>query len=948
MTYRRKLIEVAFPLEGVDLASAREKEPFTPNHPRSLHVWWARRPLAACRAILFASLVDDPNQSGVPEALLQQIDLLPPQEERDAIWDSSTPGEQRRQKLLSFLERLALWESRSNPKLLSTARELIRAATEGNPPPVMDPFCGGGSIPLEAQRLGLESHAADLNPVAVLITRALIEFPQKQAGIGPVNPVDLSLPPGIPHEGTTGLASDIRYYGKWIYQEAKRLLIHLYPEVRLPVEHGGEEISPTAWIWSRTARCPKQECGGWTPLTRTFWLSNKKGKKVWIEPRVEPSGRAVHFTIRAGDGSPREGTISRHGATCIFCGAQVPFSYLRSEGRGGRMRHQLMAIVVKNRRSRIYLPPQRDTSPTLTEEELRMVQRAQEGFLAGSTPPRLTGGCCHAYGLTTWGSLFSSRQIVALSTFGQLVPEMRKRIVEDGISAGLEPETAADYANAVATYLVLSLSRWMDLSNALANWNRSNENVRALFARQAIPMGWDFVELSPFGPLAPPTSFFESASAIVAEQSLADVQGKVTQQDAATMSDYPTRALVCTDPPYYDNVAYGDLSDFFYGWLRHCLGECYPDLFKTPAASKDLELVATPYRFKGGRREARTFFEQGLALAFSRMREMQHPDYPITLFYAFKQAEIVDAESNTSKGSPAITSDGWEAMLEGLIGAGFMITASWPLRSERRARSVALGTTALGTSMALVCRPRPASSPTMTEQQFVAALNAELPAAIRRLREQGIAPVDLAQAAIGPGMAIFSRCEWILQPNGQPLSTRTALAWINSVLEGILVASDATMDAPTRWAIAWFEKFGTAEGPLETAEALAATKGLTIPLLSETGIILVSGHRVRLRTRDELPVVEKLALDQPTTVWQISQQLIGTMAEEGSGKSVSLPADLAVLGEMGLDLAYRLYSICHRKRWSREAQSFNRLAIAIVERARPASRTAAGRANFAL
>ncbi|MGI5835996.1 MAG: DUF1156 domain-containing protein [Chloroflexota bacterium] len=783
MTYRRKLIEVAFPLEGVGLASAREKEPFTKNHPRSLHIWWARRPLAACRAILFASLIDDPDQNGVPDTFLQQIDRLPSISGVDTSWNSLTPGEQRRHKLLLFIERLASWENRADPAMLSTARDLIYASTVGNPPPIMDPFCGGGSIPLEAQRLGLESYAVDLNPVAVLISRALIEFPSKYAEVGPVNPADAAPIPGKLRKKGTGLAADIRYYGEWLYQEAKKRLLHLYPYVQLPADQGGLEATPTAWIWARTVRCPNPECGGWMPLARSFWLSSRKGEKAWIEPQVGPAARVVQFDIRTGEGAPREGTINRRGATCIFCDTKVPFSYLRAEGQGGRMGRQLMAIAIKSHRSRSYLPPQYDSTPELTEEELRLVKKARKSFLGGPTPAHLTGGCCHGYGLTSWGSLFTPRQIIVLTTFGKLVQEVRGKIEKDGVRVGLKPDVAVVYADVVSTYLALSISRWMDLSNTLASWNSSNENVRGLFARHAIPMTWDYVELSPFGSLAPPTSFFESSSAIVAEQGLANVSGKVTQQDATCLPDSLMNTLVCTDPPYYDNVAYGDLSDYFYVWLRHCLGDRYPDLFETATTPKAKELVAVPYRFKGKRAEAKAFFERGLTQAFSRMREIQHADYPLIIFYAYKQPKTRDRESKREAKTPTTSSPGWEAMLEGLIGAGLMITASWPLRSERRARSVALGTAALSTSMVLVCRPRPASSPSMTEQQFVAALRMELPGAISKLRDQNVEPQELAQAAIGPGMAIFSRCSKVIRPDGKPLSTRDALTWISRVLE---------------------------------------------------------------------------------------------------------------------------------------------------------------------
>lgn len=794
MASRRKLIEIALPLEGIDRASAREKEPFTRNHPRSLHIWWARRPLAACRTVLFASLIDDPDQEGVPSELLQCIDRLPVPEKPVIHWHSLTLGQQRRQKLLALIERLALWESANHRELLDAARELIQAATGGNPPPVLDPFCGGGSIPIEAQRLGLEAHAGDLNPVAVLITRALIEIPASYAGRAPVNPKDRTQWTGTPRKGAAGLAADIRYYGEWLYREAERRLGHLYPKVDLPPEKGGGKATAIAWLWARTVRCPNPSCGGQMPLARTFWLSTKKGRMAWIEPQVEPGAKSPRFAVRTGEGQPPSGTVGRRGSTCLLCGAPVDLEYIRSEGRAGHIARRLMAVVAEGWRSRVYLSPEADATPPLSAKEQALVHSAQESFLSGPTPQRLTGGTCHGYGLSTWGSLFTPRQTLTLAILRDLVMEAHDKASCNASAAGLPPGEASGYASVVSTYLALSLSRWMDLCNTLASWNTSNQNVRALFARHAIPMAWDFVELSPFGPLAPLTSFFKNCSEIVAEQGLAPIPGLARQQDAAATPREPGPALVCTDPPYYDNVAYADLSDFFYVWLRHCLGRIHPELFASAATPKARELVAAPYRFDGDKAKAKQFFEGGLGRAFARMREIQHPDYPLTLFYGFKPWEVGEGEKQQAESAPPAASAGWEAMLEGLISAGFAITATWPMRSERRTRSVALGTNALAHSILLVCRPRPVSASPGTRDEFVAALKGRISEALQGLRCR-MASADLAQAAIGSGMAVFSQYAEVLEPDGKAMSVRTALALINQVVDEVLAERESDHDA---------------------------------------------------------------------------------------------------------------------------------------------------------
>ncbi len=934
MARRRKLIEVGLPLEGINREAAREKEPFTRRHPRSLHIWWARRPLVACRAVLFASLIDDPDQEGVPETLLQQIDQLPSPSSGSVGWSDLPLGIQRRRKLFAFIERLARWDHSSSRDTLAAARLLIHAATGGNPPPFLDPFCGGGSLPLEAQRLGLAATGSDLNPVAALITRALIEIPPMHRSIGPVNPPDRRQESGSSSGNAAGLAADIRHYGRWLRDEAESRIGHLYPKVPLPEQHGGGEAPVIGWLWARTVRCPNPECAGVMPLIRSFRLAAKGGRAAWIDPRIHAQSTRVRFEIRTGEGTPPEGTVGRRGARCLLCGSPVPLRYLRQQGQANRMEQQLMAVVVGNRRGRIYLPPAEATVPVLSAEEQTLVRKAREDFLSGPTPQHLTGGTCYGYGLTSWGSLFTPRQIIALSTLGDLVGETRDHVYSDALATGLEAQAASCYADAVATYLALSLSRWMDLSNTLTSWNSTNQNVRGLFARHALPMAWDFVELSPFGSLASLTSFFQSCSEIVEDQGMAPLPGLALQRDATTSASNLRGALVVTDPPYYDNIAYAQLSDFFYGWLRHCLGQTYPDLFGESATLKDQELVVAPYRLDGNRGEAGGAFEHGLKGAFARMLETRHPDYPLVLFYAVKRTELQDGTGAELGERSAMVSPGWEAMLRPLIGAGFAITAAWPMRCERRTRSVALAANALDSCMVLACRPRPTTAPAATQEEFLAELKDRLLAVVKALRRHEIAPVDLAQVAIGPTMVLFTRFSQVIGMDGNQLSVHTALACSSRVLDELLSEAEADWDAETRWALSWFERHAFAEGPLAMAEVEAEARGSTVGTLVEARIAAVRAGRVRLLRGEELAPDEALGPGRRGAIWRATQCLVHTFESQDEAASVRpLLAALGDLAETVSDLIYRLYSICERKHRAREALSYNRLAVACQEMA---------------
>jgi putative DNA methylase len=874
---KRKLIEVALPLDAINREAAREKS-IRHGHPSTLHLWWARRPLAACRAVLFAQLVDDP--SAHPE-------LFPTEEAQDA----------ERQRLFGVIERLVPWEASNDEDILAEAREEIRRSCGEHPPPVLDPFCGGGSIPLEAQRLGLEANASDLNPVAVLITKALIELPARFAGRPPVRPNDGDGRLDVrTWKGAQGLAEDLRYYGAWMRDQAKARIGHLYPTAPLP---GGGKATVIAWIWARTVTCPNPACGARMPLVRSFWLGKKKGKEAWVRPVVE--GGSVRFEIGHGPRGPSvEGTVGRNGATCLVCVSPVPLAHIRAEGKAGRMGAQLMAIVAEGDRERIYLPP------IPAHEQVAQVPRPED-VPDTELPAQALGFRVQGYGMTRHADLFTNRQLAALSTFSDLVREAGTRLIEDGADPA--------YADAVLTYLALGVSRLADIQNALCRWENTRSQVRNLFTRQAVSMLWDFAEGGLFSDAAGDFGVSLGSIAAVVE-GLPYGQVGSAQQSEVTSSVPDTGVIVSTDPPYYDNVGYADLSDFFYVWLRRSIANIYPELFSTLLTPKAAELVADPFRTNGDKEKAERLFEESFEKAFSKLRQVAHPDYPLTVFYAFKQSEHDEG---------GVASTGWETMLAGLLRSGLAVTATWPMRTELGNRMRNQASNALASSIVLACRPRSADAGITDRRGFLASLHAELPKALRELQQGNIAPVDLAQAAIGPGMAVFSGYAKVVEANGDPMTVRTALALINQVLDEVLAEQEGEFDAATRFAIKWFEQYGFDETSYDPAEGLARATNVSVAGLEEAGILMARAGRVRLLPRENLPANWDPTTDKRVTVWEVTQQLVRAIDKDGEAKAADLLRKVGGLGYAARDLAYRLYSICERRGWAENALGYNLL-----------------------
>lgn len=920
MTYRKKLIEVALPLDDINAESAREKS-IRHGHPSTLHLWWARRPLAACRAVLFASLIDDPSEPEAPPELLQRMDELPAPEPLPVGWDEMPQDEWRRQRLFAFIRKLVKWENSSDEHVLATARQLILAATNGNPPPALDPFCGGGSIPLEAQRLGLEAHGSDLNPVAVMITKALIELPPKFAGEPPVNPESRKTADLSAWRGAQGLAEDVRHYGSWMRERAKERIGHLYPT-------GPDGETVIAWLWARTVRCPNPACGAKMPLVSSFWLSKKPNKKAWVEPVVE--GKSVRFEVKDNQtsGSPSDPPKLGRGAKfrCLVCDQISDDSHIKAEGKAGRMGQQLMAVVAEGHRSRKYLGA--------TEEHVAAAGNVRpEWGPEQKIPDNTRWFSPPVFGISAYDELFTSRQLFALGAFADLVVEVWNRAKGDALESGFPEQRSVAYADAVAVYCSLSVGRISQYWSNITSWHSTGEKLQPVFGRQAIPMVWDFAESNPF---CGSTGNWAGSVAWIAEvlDNLPANRDGFAAQETATLPDrmIAKKSIVSSDPPYYDNIGYADLSDFFYVWLRRSLGTVYPDIFGTMLVPKSAELVATPYRFGGSKQKAREFFEDGLGKAFARMRERADPSYPITIYYAFKQAESEKPSTNggvrsDDHGGLAVASTGWETMLTGLMEAGFQITGTWPIRTEMAGRALARsGTNALASSVVMVCRVRETNAPVASRRDFQNALRRELPGALTVMMRENIAPVDLAQATIGPGMAIYSRYSSVLENDGMPLSVRTALQLINQQLDAVLAEQDGDLDGESRFCVSWYEQFGTGEGDYGLAETLSKAKNTSLGSLAGSGILSQRGGKVRLLKRDELPGTWDPATDDHTNTWEMAQHLVKAVLE-GEQNAAAIVRELGQdRAEEARQLAYRLYQICDRKKRADEAFAYNALS----------------------
>lgn len=933
----KKLIEVALPLDAINVASAREKS-IRHGHPSTLHLWWARRPLAAARAVIFAQMVNDP---GYERHLGRGVN-----KEKAAA---------ERERLFKIIEDLVVWENSNNEEVLERARaeiwkswretcELNKShpqATELFDPETLpgfhDPFAGGGALPLEAQRLGLESYASDLNPVAVTINKAMIEIPPKFSGRAPIGP-EIASEKGSKKKatrdafedwsGARGLAEDVRRYGAWMREEAEKRIGSLYPSIVVTAEmvaersdlkpYLGEKLTVIAWLWARTVRSPNPAFShAEVPLASTFILSSKAGKEAYVEPILK--GDSYSFTVKLGvpPSTLNKGTSAGKwgGFRCLLSDAPIPYEYIRKEGIAGRLSVRLMAVVVEGKKGRIYLTPQ--------ISDIEAPQRAKPSWqpeLEINYHPRDIK--TQIYGLTKYGELFTSRQLVALTTFSDLVQEAINRVRDDAIAAGLLNDEidlnhggtgATAYAQAVGVYLAFALDKCSDYWSSICTWHNSGEKMRNTFGRQAIPMTWDFAEANPFCDSSGNWMAMVDWTWKALAHTPANKAGQAQQADAQSQS-ISSNKLISTDPPYYDNIGYADLSDFFYVWLRRSLKLIYPELYATLAVPKAEELVATPYRH-GSKEKAEAYFLDGMTAAMNSLAEQAHPGFPVTIYYAFKQAE--------TKGDAGTFSTGWETFLAAVLKAGFALTGTWPMRTELSNRMIGSGSNALASSIVLVCRKRAVDASTISRREFIRELNSTLPEALAEMTRGGVnspvAPVDLSQAIIGPGMEVFSKYSAVMEADGKPMSVRTALQLINRFI------GEDDFDHDTQFCLAWFEQHGWAEGKYGDADVLARAKGTSVGGLTEAGVVDSSGGDLRLLKWAEMPRDWSPENDNRVPVWEALHQLIRALNQDGETTAGALMARMPDKTASLNALTYRLYTLCERQGWAEEARAYNEL-----------------------
>jgi len=955
----KKLIEVALPLDDINKAAGREKS-IRQGHPSTLHLWWARRPLAAARAFLFAQLVNDPSWKYSDE------DLKKPQ-----IKSAIT---RRRNELFRLMTELVQWESTNNQDVLGRARAEIRgswketcdanknhvdAKTLFDPeklPGVHDPFAGGGTIPLEAQRLGLDAYATDLNPVAVLINKAMVEIPPKFAGRPPVGPVpkaqrQTKATATESWAGSTGLAEDVRRYGAWMRDEAEKRIGHLYPTTKITKQmaterkdlapYVGQELTTLAWLWARTVKSPNPAFSDVeVPLASSFLLATKPGKEAWIEPVV--SRRGYQFTVRTGrpPAEAASGTkTERANFRCLLSNAAITPEYIRAEGQAGRIGQRLMAVVAEGARTRVYLPPTAAMEALAQSErptwgpDLEFFQQAL-GFRVGN------------YGLSRWRDLFTARQLVALATFSDLVQLVRHRVRDDAVAAGMADDGrgleaggigATAYGESIAVYLAFAADKEAESLSTLCTWSSApkNELVVSTFRRQAVSMTWDFGEANCLAESSGSLKKNVEAIAKAIEIGLpACGSGSAEQSDAQSQQTSSGRVVSC-DPPYYDNIGYADLSDFFYVWLRRTLGPAFPSLLATLAVPKAEELVATPSRH-GGRELAEAFFLEGMTRAMGRVAELAHKAFPVTIYYAFKQS---DTEGH------ATASTGWETFLASLLTAGLAVVGTWPARTEREGRTRDIGANALASSIVLVCRARAEDAVKVARKEFVRELGRAMPIAIAEMTADpiaSIAPVDLAQACIGPGMALFSKHEAVLEADGSSMSVHNALVHVNKAIDEYFAHAEGDLDADTRFCIGWFEQFGFDAGEFGQADVLARAKGTSVDGVKEAGVVEAGKGKVRLFAIKELPKKWDPTTDTRTPIWEALHHMCRALGES-EGDAGALLAKMPEKQDAIRQLAYRLYTLCAERKGKAElGRPYNDLITswpAIVEASEKAGHT---------
>jgi putative DNA methylase len=854
--YQKKLIEVALPLEAINTACRADKA--SSRSIRNLHKTFAPMPSPALRAILYASFVND-------------------------------PGEPRgRREVLAELERLVSGDpGQPPPASVDAARKRIRASlADEKGPTVIDPFCGGGSTLVEAQRLGLAAEGADISAVAVLVTKLLTEIPPQVEAQTAITEPALA---GIP-----GFQADVRHYATWIHDRAQEELADLYPSAP-----NGDPV--IAWWWARTVASPDPSVGGaQVPLVSSWQLSATRSNEAIVRPIVSSDRRAVSFEMTSGGTAPPPSKEQ-----CVITGTPITFEYLRGEGAAGRLGMRLIAGISDGPHGRSYW--------IADEDHLSAAERARPLDPPETELPDNLGFRVQNYGVTRWDQLFTRRQLAMLETFARLVAAIPERVQSDGGDP--------DRSKWIAAVLGLCLGKLAQRSSTLVAWRTRRDaksKAEPAFGRNDLPMTWDFAEVNPFaGSVGDWNRIVELSLNAFEYIEPRGPASAVFLEDARTFVASKSNAMCVTDPPYFDAIGYSGLYDFFYIWLRRALKASHEELFSTVLSRRDTELIADPGRHNKSRTAARQYFIDGFTDTFELVRSAADPAFPTVVVYAYRES-----------GGQGAT--GWEAMLQAIVAAGLSITGTWPIHGTGRTRLRGQGSNALATYVVLVCRPRSQDAAVVGVADFIRALRSEIPMAVRVLQAATIAPVDLAQAVIGPGMRVYTSYREVLDADGKSVAVGTALSHINRVLGETLDQQEADFDAPTRWAVAWYAENGFGAGDFGRADHLARAKVTSVDALRHSGIVGAEAGRVWLVGRDALASYDPMA-DSTPTVWEATQWLAWELSRHGELAAAEALQRLSVDREAVRELAYLLFSIADRSGSADEAVAYNSLVLAWPE-----------------
>ncbi|MBE5441042.1 DUF1156 domain-containing protein [Mycobacteroides abscessus] len=878
---RRKLVEVALPLDEINAACKADKGR-AHGTLKNLHKWFAPMPVPAWRALIFAALVDDPEDDN------------------------------KRVLLLDLIKRLvANGADLPDDDAITEANEVLARQYPNGRPVVHDPFCGGGSTLVEAQRLGLESLGSDLNPVPVLISRTLTEILPRLNGQQPLHPQTQATSSGalfddrsrgsLSYAGLDGLIRDVMYYAQGIGVRARERLARHYPS----------ESSETvvAWLWARTARCPNPTCGVETVLTTSWWLSKRKGDMAWIQPRTENGGVYLDVVTGQRSGAAPQPPKSPRGATftCLGCGNSIKEEEIESQAVSGGLGLRMTSVVVEDANGR-----RTYRAPNAVEIEAARVDLS--GYDIPDQVPVGDGGTRNRFGMTSQADLYGERQLATMCVLADLVAETYDEILDEGGSK--------EWARAVTTVLGLGIGRFAQFASSQARWTVRDavSSFEGAFPRNDIPVTWDYYEINPWGEAGPSwTQTFVSTTRALKNVVPGGV-GTVVIGDARKVTA-SRPALVATDPPYFDAIGYADLSDYFYVWHRRALRAVHPDLYSTMAAPKVGELTAIATHHGNSRPTARNYFIEGFTETFRSLQLSMAADLPMVVVYA----------SREQKGS-ADEQSRWSSILTAIVKADMEITGTWPILGTTDRRMIGQGTNAVATYVAMVCRPRTENASVTTLNEFSRALRRGLSTRVRDLQAASILPIDLAQAAMGPGMQIYSRYRAVLDQAGAPVDVEQALRIINASLGEVLDEQEGELDAESRFASRWWDQHGWTSAPYGEADKVARPLGISVDDVVRAQVASSVGGKVRLLGLEELDSDWTPSSDSRPTAWEAVHHLVNRLVDRGGElEAARLLAELGTLQDPAMELAYRLHEIAARCGRATDQERYNALISSWAE-----------------